>query len=58
VAALVTALPLDGTVRLAHRRAPLPDGEYFVRVTLERALAERHTPVETWRSPTFRVDRP
>ena len=40
--ALVTALPLDGTVRRGHRRVPLPDGEYFVRVTVERAL--RRTP--------------
>ena len=37
---------------------PLPDGEYYVRVTVERALAERGTPVETWTSPTFRIDRP
>jgi hypothetical protein len=56
--ALVTALPLDGTVRRGHRRVPLPDGEYFVRVTVERAYAERRTPVETWSSPTFRIDRP
>jgi subtilisin family serine protease len=55
---LVTALALDGTVRRGHRRVTLPDGAYFVRVTVERVLAERRTPVETWRSPAFRIDRP
>ena len=37
-----------------------PDGRQvaFVRVTVERAYAERRTPVETWSSPTFRIDRP
>jgi minor extracellular serine protease Vpr len=56
--ALVTALPIDGSVRRGHRRVPLPDGEYYVRVTVERALAEHRTPVETWTSPLFRIDRP
>jgi subtilisin family serine protease len=55
--ALATALPLDGTTRLGHRRYRLPDGEYYVVMTVERALAERGTPTETWTSPTFRIDR-
>jgi hypothetical protein len=55
--ALVTQFPLDGTVRLGGRRVPLPDGDYFVKLTVERALAERRTPIETWTSPTFRIDR-
>jgi subtilisin family serine protease len=54
---LTTAVPLDGTVRLGHRRVPVPDGDYFVAVTVERALADRRTPVDTWRSPVFRIAR-
>jgi hypothetical protein len=54
---LATALPLDGTARFAKRRHRLPDGDYYVVVTVERALAERSTPTETWTSPTFRIDR-
>ena len=56
--ALVTALPLDGTTRFGHRRYRLPDGEYYVVMTVEQALAERGTPTETWTSPTFKIDRP
>jgi hypothetical protein len=47
---LATALPL----RLGRR----PDGEYYVVMTVERALAGRGTPAETWTSPVFRIDRP
>ena len=47
---LASALPL----RLGHR----PDGEYYVVMTVERALAARATPAETWTSPVFRIDRP
>jgi hypothetical protein len=54
---LVTALPLDGTTRFGHRRYRLPDGEYYVVMTVEKALAERGTPTETWTSPTFKIDR-
>ena len=35
----------------------LPDGEYALGLTVERALAGRRTPVETWTSPPFRIDR-
>jgi minor extracellular serine protease Vpr len=54
---LVTPLPFDGTVRRGGERLQLPDGEYELRVTVERALAGRDTPVETWTSPPFRIDR-
>jgi minor extracellular serine protease Vpr len=54
---LATALPLDGTTRLGHRRLRLPDGAYYVVMTVERALAGRATPKETWTSPVFRIDR-
>jgi len=54
---LATVLALDGTSRFGHRRFRLPDGEYYVVMTVEKALAERGTPTETWRSPTFRIDR-
>ena len=55
--ALPTPLPFDGTVRRGGNRLRLPDGEYELRVTVERALAGRGTPVETWTSPPFRIDR-
>jgi hypothetical protein len=54
---LATALPLDGTTRLGHRRLRLPNGAYYVVMTVERALAGRATPKETWTSPVFRIDR-
>jgi subtilisin family serine protease len=54
---LVTAVPLDGTVRHGHRREAVPDGDYYVKLTVERALAERRTPAETWTSPVFRINR-
>jgi minor extracellular serine protease Vpr len=54
---LVTPLPFDGTVRRGGDRLPLPDGEYELRATVERALAGRDTPAETWTSPPFRIDR-
>ncbi len=40
---------------LALRR--LAPGSYYVVLTVERALAERGTPVETWTSPTFTIAR-
>jgi hypothetical protein len=55
---LATPLPFDGTVRRGGDRLRLPDGEYELRVTVERPLAGRGTPLETWTSPAFRIDRP
>jgi subtilisin family serine protease len=40
---------------LALRR--LPPGTYHVVLTVERALAARDTPVETWTSPEFTIAR-
>jgi subtilisin family serine protease len=57
-ALLATALPLDGTTRLGHRSHPIPDGDYYAVMTVERALAGRRTPKETWTSPVFRIQRP
>jgi minor extracellular serine protease Vpr len=54
---LATSLAFDGTVRRGDGRVPLPDGEYQLVVTVERALADADTPVETWTSPAFRIDR-
>jgi minor extracellular serine protease Vpr len=54
---LATAMPLDGTARSRNRRHRLADGDYYVVVTVERALAARSTPTETWTSPTFRIER-
>jgi subtilisin family serine protease len=54
---LATVLPIDGTVRTGNRRHELPDGDYYAVVTVERALAERSTPTESWTSPRFRIER-
>jgi hypothetical protein len=54
---LAKPLPFDGTVRRGGDRLQLPDGEYELRVTVERARAARDTPAETWTSPPFRIDR-
>ncbi len=50
---LATPLPFDGTVRRGGNRLRLPDGEYALRVTVERPLGGR----ETWTSPPFRIAR-
>jgi hypothetical protein len=50
-------LALDGTTRLGHRRFRLPDGRYYVVMTVEKALADPVTPKESWRSSTFKIDR-
>jgi minor extracellular serine protease Vpr len=55
---LATPLPFDGTVRRGGDRVRLPDGEYELRVTVERPLAGNDTPLETWTSPPFRIERP
>ncbi len=55
--ALPTPLPFDGTVRRGGQRLRLPDGEYELRVTVDRPLAGRDTPAETWTSPPFRIGR-
>jgi hypothetical protein len=55
---LTTPLPFDGTVRRGGRQVTLPDGDYQLQVTVERALARRDTPVESWTSPVLRIDRP
>jgi subtilisin family serine protease len=55
---LVTALPFDGTVRRGDRQLRLPDGDYQLVVSVERPLATGDTPVESWTSPVFRIDRP
>jgi hypothetical protein len=52
-----TAFPLDGRVRVGKHSFLLPDGEYYIVVTAERALSSRDTPVDTWTSPTFTIDR-
>jgi subtilisin family serine protease len=55
---LATAVPFDGTTSRGHHRFELPDGDYYLVMTIERALADRSTPSETWTSPVFTIDRP
>jgi hypothetical protein len=53
---LTTALALDGTVMRGRRRVALPDGEYFVVMTVARALRPGAA-VQSWTSPRFRISR-
>jgi minor extracellular serine protease Vpr len=49
------ALTWNVATALTPRR--LPPGEYYLVMTVERALAQRGTPVETWTSPEFTIAR-
>jgi minor extracellular serine protease Vpr len=55
--ALAKAIPLDGTARRGGRRSRLPDGDYRLVMTVEKALADRWTPAERWTSPVLRIAR-
>jgi minor extracellular serine protease Vpr len=49
------ALTWNVATALTPRR--LPPGQYYLVMTVERALAQRGTPVETWTSPEFTIAR-
>jgi hypothetical protein len=54
----VKAFPFDGTTRQGNKRSALPDGQYYLVMTITKAGADRSDPTETWTSPTFTIDRP
>jgi minor extracellular serine protease Vpr len=54
----VKTFPFDGTTRSGNKQVTLPDGQYYLVMTLTKAGADKSDPTETWTSPTFTIDRP
>jgi minor extracellular serine protease Vpr len=59
----VFGLSWDGTYMRGERGKKLktaPDGQYMLRLAVEKPLAERNNPahIESWTSPSFTIDRP
>jgi minor extracellular serine protease Vpr len=54
------AFPLDGTTVSGNRSYTLPDGTYYAKVSVLKALGDASNPAhwETWTSPTYVIDRP
>jgi hypothetical protein len=54
------ALPFDGTTVAGKKTYVVPDGEYYVVLSLLKALGDDENPDhwETWTSPMFVIDRP
>jgi minor extracellular serine protease Vpr len=53
------AFPLDGTTVSGNRSYTLPDGSYYAKVSVLKALGDASNPAhwETWTSPTYVIDR-
>lgn len=54
------ALPWDGVVVKGNRALAVPDGEYVLVLSVQKALGEDDDPAhwEQWTSPRFRIQRP
>ncbi len=54
------ALPWNGTTMGGNKTYTVPDGQYVIRLTIVKALAEDGNPahMETWTSPVITIDRP
>jgi hypothetical protein len=54
------AFPLDGTTVSGNRSYELPDGTYYAKVSVLKALGNAANAAhwETWTSPTYVIDRP
>jgi minor extracellular serine protease Vpr len=54
------ALPWDGTTTAGNKTYTVPDGQYVIRLTVEKALGDDSNPAhtETWTSPVITIDRP
>jgi minor extracellular serine protease Vpr len=54
------AFPLDGVTAEGNRAYTLPDGTYYAKVSVLKALGDESNPAhwENWTSPTFVIDRP
>jgi len=54
------AYPFDGTTFAGNKTYTLPDGTYYARISVLKALGDSANPAhwETWTSPMFVIDRP
>ncbi len=54
------ALPWDGVVVKGERPLVVPDGEYLLVLSVQKALGEDDNPApwKQWTSPYFRIQRP
>jgi hypothetical protein len=54
------AFPLDGTTFAGNKTYTLPDGTYYAKISVLKALGDSSNPAhwETWTSPLFVIDRP
>jgi subtilisin family serine protease len=52
--------PLDGTTFAGNKVYTLPDGTYYAKISVLKALGDSSNPAhwETWTSPKFVIDRP
>jgi subtilisin family serine protease len=52
--------PLDGTTFAGNKLYTLPDGTYYAKISVLKALGDSANPAhwETWTSPMFVIDRP
>ena len=52
--------PFDGTTFAGNKTYTLPDGTYYAKVSVLKALGDSSNPAhwETWTSPMFAIDRP
>jgi hypothetical protein len=54
------SFPWDGTTKGGNKVYTVPDGEYVIKLSVQKALGEDGNPAhwETWTSPRFTIDRP
>jgi subtilisin family serine protease len=52
--------PFDGTTFAGNKTYTLPDGTYYAKISVLKALGDESNPAhwETWTSPMFVIDRP
>lgn len=54
------AISWDGLTTAGRRTITVPDGQYIIRLSVQKALGDDDNPAhwETWDSPSFIIDRP
>lgn len=54
------AFPVDGTTKAGNKSYTVPDGQYVIVLSVQKALGNDGNPAhwETWTSPAFTIDRP
>jgi subtilisin family serine protease len=54
------AFPWDGTTKGGNKTYVVPDGQYYFKLSIQKALGDDNNPAhwETWTSPMFVIDRP